>query len=472
MGKIKKLTETELVGGTTNNDIYPVTSVKAVYDEENKRLDEILSSLQSKDNELEKGKLSTDEFIINDSSEEVNISWISGGYINLSSNVIVPLATMEYCDYIDISEYTAIEFTLTLGGENGITIYNSAKEIVKTIRCYDAHSDVNIQVYGYKVTISDGMKYMRLSTQISSTEIKVVGYKRQLWEIISPNITKGQYYALHSQSYATYSPYFSATFNVGAYKSVKISGIFGFDNGISFFNEKDHAIANYNAYDLNNEPDTQFYDAEIKIPQDAIYAILSMPNSSDFSISGSESSYTLYNAEKILSNTEDTYISKDKYSEDSSVTEGNTLMDITPQWIDGSYINLPNHSIIPNASYVYCDFLDISSFKRIRVSGLFGYGNGIEFFAVDKSTAIKEENGNTLGLQNNVYANKVLINVPANAVYMRMSSYKNADNKIYAEIENTKIVDFSYTVENGYFINIDGIKINNDSYLTTSIQEC
>lgn len=43
MGKIKKITENELVGGAQNTDIYPVTSVKAVYDENNERLDHILN---------------------------------------------------------------------------------------------------------------------------------------------------------------------------------------------------------------------------------------------------------------------------------------------------------------------------------------------------------------------------------------------------------------------------------------------
>ena len=42
MGKIKKILETELVGGTQSTDVYPVTSTKAVYDENNERLDNIL----------------------------------------------------------------------------------------------------------------------------------------------------------------------------------------------------------------------------------------------------------------------------------------------------------------------------------------------------------------------------------------------------------------------------------------------
>ena len=43
MGKIKKILENELAGGTQNTDVYPVTSVKAVYDENNERLDHILA---------------------------------------------------------------------------------------------------------------------------------------------------------------------------------------------------------------------------------------------------------------------------------------------------------------------------------------------------------------------------------------------------------------------------------------------
>ena len=43
MGKIKKIIENELVGGTQSTDVYPVTSVKAVYDENNERLDNILN---------------------------------------------------------------------------------------------------------------------------------------------------------------------------------------------------------------------------------------------------------------------------------------------------------------------------------------------------------------------------------------------------------------------------------------------
>lgn len=50
MGKIKKLSESELIGGTQDTDIYPITSVKAVFDEKNTRLDTILGNIEQDKN--------------------------------------------------------------------------------------------------------------------------------------------------------------------------------------------------------------------------------------------------------------------------------------------------------------------------------------------------------------------------------------------------------------------------------------
>lgn len=44
MGKIRKILENELIGGTQDTDIYPVTSIKAVYNENNERLDDIITN--------------------------------------------------------------------------------------------------------------------------------------------------------------------------------------------------------------------------------------------------------------------------------------------------------------------------------------------------------------------------------------------------------------------------------------------
>lgn len=46
MGKIKKILENELIEGTQSTDVYPVTSTKAVYDENNERLDNIINRIE------------------------------------------------------------------------------------------------------------------------------------------------------------------------------------------------------------------------------------------------------------------------------------------------------------------------------------------------------------------------------------------------------------------------------------------
>ena len=45
MGKIRKITENELIGGIQSTDVYPVTSVKAIYNENNERLDHTLNNI-------------------------------------------------------------------------------------------------------------------------------------------------------------------------------------------------------------------------------------------------------------------------------------------------------------------------------------------------------------------------------------------------------------------------------------------
>ena len=54
MGKIEKIIKKGLVEGQTT-EIYPITSTKAIYDENNERLDKILEASQEKLTELEQG---------------------------------------------------------------------------------------------------------------------------------------------------------------------------------------------------------------------------------------------------------------------------------------------------------------------------------------------------------------------------------------------------------------------------------
>ena len=47
MAKVKVLKDNELIGGTDNTSMYPVTSTKAVYDENNERLDNIIYKIKN-----------------------------------------------------------------------------------------------------------------------------------------------------------------------------------------------------------------------------------------------------------------------------------------------------------------------------------------------------------------------------------------------------------------------------------------
>lgn len=52
MGIIKKIIDRELVGGTTDEEVYPISSTKAIYDTENHTLEYILSKIKSRINEV------------------------------------------------------------------------------------------------------------------------------------------------------------------------------------------------------------------------------------------------------------------------------------------------------------------------------------------------------------------------------------------------------------------------------------
>lgn len=55
MGKIKKILENELLGGTQSTDVYPVTSTQAVYDENNRRLSDFVFDKNNVVNDLTTG---------------------------------------------------------------------------------------------------------------------------------------------------------------------------------------------------------------------------------------------------------------------------------------------------------------------------------------------------------------------------------------------------------------------------------
>ena len=88
MGKIKKILENELVGGTQSTDVYPVTSTKAVYDENNKSLDDTIKEIENALGEGNGGALggfkyakSVDDIPSTPPASEENIGYVVGTHL-------------------------------------------------------------------------------------------------------------------------------------------------------------------------------------------------------------------------------------------------------------------------------------------------------------------------------------------------------------------------------------------------------
>ena len=130
MGKIRKILETELIGGTQSTDVYPVTSTKAVYDENNVRLDTIL-------------KPATKEATGLMSSEDKNkIDNYVGTRLNIPNITYVNPELQE--EYTSIGyggiKYTNGDYTFNVSN-NGIDIKNDNIKINETEISYTRGSN-------------------------------------------------------------------------------------------------------------------------------------------------------------------------------------------------------------------------------------------------------------------------------------------------------------------------------------------
>ena len=78
MGKIKQLREDILLGNNSQDKIYPITYAKAVYDENNKRLDNIIKDIYGSTPTVEDSSTESD-FQISDTEGNV-IAEFQGGH--------------------------------------------------------------------------------------------------------------------------------------------------------------------------------------------------------------------------------------------------------------------------------------------------------------------------------------------------------------------------------------------------------
>ena len=136
MGKIKKILEKEL-GSTQSVEVYPVTSIEAVYDENNKRLDHIIQTLNSRMgefNESEEGTL----------YEQVQEAKNSGG--GLSADAISMLvAILNSAVYISNQSAAIEELKTELKKGGGSSSGVSRPQIVE-----------NYETYMVSITCEDG----------------------------------------------------------------------------------------------------------------------------------------------------------------------------------------------------------------------------------------------------------------------------------------------------------------------------
>ena len=148
MGKIKKILENELVGGTQTTDVYPVTSTKAVYDENNERLDKILEASQAKLSELDSQVIP----LIGGDSVLHSEAMQDGAYeINVSTYIVGKTTRSRYktCSPIDISN---------IKEDTDITIKSSIVSSVGVYLCdenmvaIDYINGTNAEERGYAIT--------------------------------------------------------------------------------------------------------------------------------------------------------------------------------------------------------------------------------------------------------------------------------------------------------------------------------
>lgn len=151
MGKIKKLLESELIGGNNQVEIYPVTSSKAVFNSENKDLDTVLLEKDGKIAELGAEisgiKIDVTDFTVGQwSGDNPPTANSNSGYLRCSSPYNIDIAT------------------------NGIIkLLNTSNEEVRiadyglTIKFADADNNKVTQTYeesGKYIKVGDNAKYM------------------------------------------------------------------------------------------------------------------------------------------------------------------------------------------------------------------------------------------------------------------------------------------------------------------------
>ena len=121
MGKIKKILENELVGGTQSTDVYPVTSIKAVYDEKSEGLNHILDrntiiNISTNYNSEHIAEVLTKEDCIAKVPEENRVLGFQGKYLSSNGWYSISFIGDKISDWNDIEKWTT--FPLNIEAES------------------------------------------------------------------------------------------------------------------------------------------------------------------------------------------------------------------------------------------------------------------------------------------------------------------------------------------------------------------
>lgn len=128
MGKIKKILENELVGGTQSTDVYPVTSIKAVYDENNERLDHILNrrgtvNISTNYNDDHIAEVLTLSQAIAKVPSEDRVLGFSGKFLTSEGWVTYNFAGESVSDWLNTAKWNLVADSSTLAQQVGWSPY-------------------------------------------------------------------------------------------------------------------------------------------------------------------------------------------------------------------------------------------------------------------------------------------------------------------------------------------------------------
>lgn len=324
MGKIKKILETELVGGTQSTDVYPVTSTKAVYDENNVRLDTILKPAT----EETAGLMSPED----KKNIDDKLSKSEGGEVN--KHIVVTNSNSNY--------------STTINPDGSIYVWNkSFKDNILTIKPSSYGATIGIEVSGRPLILKNVSSINNTGNMVFDFQVRDNGdvYARKFIKryatdndvLLGDGSTTSKLVSCISAS-PQFDAYIVNIINIdGAHDSFTISGatkeLAGLmtaadktklDNVPNIYAEKSKTISNITVGNLPNK--RGLYIAIDYADRTNPGTTVNIPNATTTS-DGCMS----YEDKNKLDNIENTYISSQNgniYS-DYNANNGNTTLDVT-----------------------------------------------------------------------------------------------------------------------------------------------